>query len=653
VLADFSLDLPPRTSGQIHIGHRSGSPPLISKAETWAKFWIEQNPGKFPVEKDRELLAALAKENLETIEQAFGKILTTSAGREQKCVALTASNIDKPEVQALDGGQSFIIDPKAPREAAEWVSRQATRCAAWHEEPVPPEEARPRIYKCTVGCERAFEKKDTWRSHEELVFPQRGYVCSLGATVLIEGVVYCTYCGLQNPEAHHVQHVHTKHAAAGPCCKKVMKRGRNGTIFYRKYRFEDHIKQTHPKVPLGPILSQSYFTVPPKFDGQCVMCSDFEFRDWDHRIQHLAQHFEDNARRPRKCKRPHMNDDKDDSEDENDDEDGFDDMSRPPAKKSRCSNDKANVRPQSPQYINDANLWQISRPNESTNSQTIRAATSETPGYTSALAARCTGSKSVDYFNVGALYASIGRSISTIKERIMDIRVPVTGTDSQYFIPRNALQSIFTKENILRELAALVGDDRRLGHSEDELVDYVQKSAQMLFAILVWIGKSSTIEAFMTAELSDSDLPFSAEAISLIGVDHDTRWTHQKVLGILSKWDVHEFYRIQWSFLAPVFEFRPNVLHYEFDNNCILPFMKEDEDSAAVRHEGGFSSVWRVQIHPAHQKVYDEMDCETVSSCPRNPANLITDENRYITRHALSSGSIRPRKSCSMQRLIC
>jgi len=176
VLSDFSLDHPSSTSDQTHIKHQLDSPLSTSKAENWAKFWIEQNPGKFPVERDRKLLAELAKEKLEMIEEAFGKILTTRAVREEKCIFALA--INKPEMRATKRDQLFIIDPKSRHDAAEWVTRQATKCPAWHEEPVPPEEAQSRIYRCTVGCEKTFEKKDSWRKHEELRFPQRGWVQS-------------------------------------------------------------------------------------------------------------------------------------------------------------------------------------------------------------------------------------------------------------------------------------------------------------------------------------------------------------------------------------------------------------------------------------------------------------------------------------------
>jgi hypothetical protein len=57
--------------------------------------------------------------------------------------------------------------------------------------------------------------------------------------------------------------------------------------------------------------------------------------------------------------------------------------------------------------------------------------------------------------------------------------------------------------------------------------------------------------------------------------------------------------------MAPIFENGPSFIpsHYELDNRVILPYVEDKErDVGCVRH-GGFSEIWGVRIHPAHQQM--------------------------------------------------
>jgi hypothetical protein len=67
--------------------------------------------------------------------------------------------------------------------------------------------------------------------------------------------------------------------------------------------------------------------------------------------------------------------------------------------------------------------------------------------------------------------------------------------------------------------------------------------------------------------------------------------------------------------LAPVFDLGEDVLHHELDDHCVLPFLKDKERSDKAR-EGGFSSVWEIVIHPAHQKLYHSTNPEVDADVP-------------------------------------
>ncbi|PMD33649.1 kinase-like protein, partial [Hyaloscypha variabilis F] len=60
--------------------------------------------------------------------------------------------------------------------------------------------------------------------------------------------------------------------------------------------------------------------------------------------------------------------------------------------------------------------------------------------------------------------------------------------------------------------------------------------------------------------------------------------------------DINDFCHAQWAFLAPVFDELHK--HYELDDNDILPFI---EDNEKFLRQGGYSEVWGVRIHQAHQ----------------------------------------------------
>ena len=79
------------------------------------------------------------------------------------------------------------------------------------------------------------------------------------------------------------------------------------------------------------------------------------------------------------------------------------------------------------------------------------------------------------------------------------------------------------------------------------------------------------------------------------------------------QWLVGQFGQTQWYTQAPIFEFGDGIKHYELDDNCVLPWIEDHErrDRAA---EGGFSSVWRVVIHPAHQRLLGAPNSEVYIS---------------------------------------
>ncbi|MCJ1240007.1 hypothetical protein MMC14_008007 [Varicellaria rhodocarpa] len=108
-------------------------------------------------------------------------------------------------------------------------------------------------FACTNRCGRVFKRKDDWRKHEEINYPQEIWVCRLEPCV------------------------------SGPVEKRTS---------FRKDKFREHLTKKHPVMDVteGDVGS-ARFTVDSKFSRKCIFrdCNE-EFDGWKGRIDHLAEH---------------------------------------------------------------------------------------------------------------------------------------------------------------------------------------------------------------------------------------------------------------------------------------------------------------------------------------------------------------------------
>lgn len=182
-----------------------------------------------------------------------------------------------------------------------------------------------------------------------------------------------------------------------------------------------------------------------------------------------------------------------------------------------------------------------------------------------------------------------------LEQRLLDTQIP-WGTHR--FIPADALNRVITQQAVHEEL------DRStdLSASDISLISHtISESARKIFAILVCIGKVDLISSFLRESIIDADLPFNIPK----GSSQQKEWVSPiEAFEGWSSRELDDFRRVQWYFLAPVFTgARPQ--HYELDDNCVMPFIKDTEHEA---QSGGFSDVWEVVIHPAHQKLFDSVN---------------------------------------------
>ncbi|PMD12655.1 hypothetical protein NA56DRAFT_740354 [Hyaloscypha hepaticicola] len=163
-----------------------------------------------------------------------------------------------------------------------------------------------------------------------------------------------------------------------------------------------------------------------------------------------------------------------------------------------------------------------------------------------------------------------------------------------YFIPANAIDRCLTKDAIIAEIVRLGIDT---SFSPEGIADCVFKKYRKIFGILTMINKGGEIEIFLFHQSSDAQLPLR------IPESAEFRRPLQPELVIFESWsdsDTQSFSSTQWSFLTPFFRLgnSSKISHYNLESKIILPFL-EDRNLSAPR-SGGFSTVFKVQIHPAH-----------------------------------------------------
>ena len=150
-----------------------------------------------------------------------------------------------------------------------------------------------RQWQCTRCCGRTFTTKKDWARHEELAFPQKGWVCLVGRTVTnANGTTICSYCPNEQPVLQsNDQHFHSTHSNSLEHCRSGHNKARGGG-FYRYQHFVQHFKKIHPGLDPKVFAEQCHFEVEnSQFPRNCGFCSA-TFTTWRNRIDHISEHFE-------------------------------------------------------------------------------------------------------------------------------------------------------------------------------------------------------------------------------------------------------------------------------------------------------------------------------------------------------------------------
>ncbi len=215
---------------------------------------------------------------------------------------------------------------------------------------------------------------------------------------------------------------------------------------------------------------------------------------------------------------------------------------------------------------------------------------------------------------------------SGLADKLRDdlIEWPLEG--NHYFLPIDLLENLVTEKTVKEELLHL-----KIAIEEQKLDSYVRSictKAKKLFTLLLLQQQEMSIFAFMDEGITDSDLPLTRCYLQKSGVlpptftlctnKHSSTGIidHSKCgIKAISSWKwnvVRDVCAHQWQVQAPVFEKSSArgapIPHFDLDDNTVLPFIEDHEGKVVQTKVGGYSHVWGVRIHPAHQKMYQSTD---------------------------------------------
>lgn len=144
------------------------------------------------------------------------------------------------------------------------------------------------------------------------------------------------------------------------------------------------------------------------------------------------------------------------------------------------------------------------------------------------------------------------------------------------------------------------GSHRDSGHPND------LKSRRRLFAILTLIDQIHQILPIIWENLWDSDLPFTLQRTSSDSKPTTVIRTRDNIevrcLRVWANFAKEAFDVYQWTVLSPFFHFpgssQGEAPHYELPDRAVVPFI-----SAISTSQGGYSTVYKTVVHPAHYSI--------------------------------------------------
>lgn len=219
-----------------------------------------------------------------------------------------------------------------------------------------------------------------------------------------------------------------------------------------------------------------------------------------------------------------------------------------------------------------------------------------------------------------------------LQNRLLGIIRKVPGHDEKKgFFPENELTALMSEEYVRQELELCFED--WASHKIEELAKAIcthtssphgsRAGFKRIFAILVLCEKPHAIIHFLEENISDADLPLhkSAPPEELPNFFSLVRTGQNNTLKSFRKWSYTAIWRFeewQWTTVAPFFQLgsRKDIKHVQLQDHAVLPFTQDSRfvinkpAYEKLEFEGGYSNVFKVDIHPGHHNL-----CEPNVGC--------------------------------------
>lgn len=233
-----------------------------------------------------------------------------------------------------------------------------------------------------------------------------------------------------------------------------------------------------------------------------------------------------------------------------------------------------------------------------------------------------------------------------LQNRLLSILRQIPGHEEKKgFFPDGELVDLLSEEHVTHELEQCFEDltlseveamAKRICHTSS-VNNGPRTGFKRVFAILVLCEKPEAITRFLAEDVSDRDLPLhkSYPSEKLPNFYDLVRQGQKSKLRSFRGWSYTALWRFeewQWTTIAPFFRrgCRKDVKHLELQDQVALPFTQDSRfilDKSAYQRlefEGGYSNVFKVDIHPDHHDLCEDNVGPATDACLSDARELMT-----------------------------
>ncbi|KAG4436080.1 hypothetical protein IFR05_008436 [Cadophora sp. M221] len=196
------------------------------------------------------------------------------------------------------------------------------------------------------------------------------------------------------------------------------------------------------------------------------------------------------------------------------------------------------------------------------------------------------------------------------------------------FFPMALIPQLVTRSCVIQELSQSLKSTHNVRQIE-ELADSIceerqeHKSFRKIFAVLVLIERSSSISKFVVEGVDDSNLPLVKCYGGPKESSFELRMEHkkEKKLECFDDWThffLNAFEEWQWTTVSPFFYkgIDKEVRHFTLKESIMLPFTADSRRDSGTESQdavidGGFSRVFKVNIHSDHHDIIENVRPQT------------------------------------------